>query len=153
MKNIFLTVFLTFFISNVYAINLGDVLKDVGRGSGKSINKKLDKKIDKVVKKFEGKIDIYKVEMDSEIKKYKAQIKEAEDTLNKIKDIKDSAEFYISKARLILGILSSGILALLFVMWRIWRNILTMKKVIKNVANYDDIEKRLNILEGKINVG
>ena len=150
MKKFLLIVFLTLFSSNVYAINLGNVLKDVSKDSTKSINDNLDKKIDKVVEKFEGKIDGYKAEMDKEIAKYKEQIKEAEDALNKIKHIKDNAEFYIGKAKMILAILSSGILALLFVMWRIWRNIVTMKKVIKNVASYSDIEKRLKAVEKKV---
>lgn len=150
MKKLILIAFFILFTGNAYAISFGDVLKDAGKDSQKSLNKSLDKKIDKVVKKFEDKVDDKVKKYEEKIAKYEDRIKEVEDSFNKIKRLKDNAEFYIGKAKLIMAILSSGILALLFVMWRIWRNIVTMKRVIKNVASYDDIEKRLKAVEKRV---
>jgi ribosome-associated translation inhibitor RaiA len=143
MKNFITIISLTLFASNAYALNIGSIVDGAGKESTKAINENVNKKIDQVVDKFEKKIDGYKAEMDAEINKYKDQIKEAEAAINKIKQIRANAESYIKTAKIILGLLSSGILALIFIMWRIWRNIVTMKKVIKNVASYDDIEKIL----------
>ena len=82
-----------------------------------------------------------------ELKKYKDQLKEAEAMVSTMQKIKANAESYIRIAKIVFGVLTSGILALIFIMWRIWRNIVTMKKVVKNVASYDDIEKRLKAVE------
>lgn len=150
MKKLILTASFILFAGNANAISFGDVLKDVGNDSQKSLNKSLDNKIDKVVKKFEDKVDGKIKQYEDKIAKYEDRIKEVEQTFDRIKRLKDNAEFYIGKAKLILGILSSGILALIFVMWRIWRNIVTMKNVVKNVASYDDIEKRLKAVEKKV---
>lgn len=152
MKKILLIAFLTFFSTNAFAFDLGSVIDGAGKKSAKSINKNVNKKIDKVVKKFEGKIDGYKKEMDAEVKKYKDQIKEAEAVLHQVKNIRANADSYIRIAKIVLAILSSGILLLIFVMWRIWRNIITMKKIIKNVASYEDIEKRLKAVEKAVHL-
>jgi ElaB/YqjD/DUF883 family membrane-anchored ribosome-binding protein len=152
MKNFITIISLTLFASNAYALNIGSIVDGAGKESTKAINENVNKKIDQVVDKFEKKIDGYKAEMDAEINKYKDQIKEAEAAINKIKQIRANAESYIKTAKIILGLLSSGILALIFIMWRIWRNIVTMKKVIKNVASYDDIEKRLKAVEKSVNI-
>lgn len=147
MKNFIIFISLTLFASNAFAFNLKDVVNDAGDKSAKSINENVNKEIEKVVTKFEGKIDGYKKEMDAEVKKYKDQIKEAEAVLEKMKNIRANADYYIKIAKIILGVLSSGILLLIFVMWRIWRNIVTMKKVVKNVASYNEIETRLKAVE------
>lgn len=165
MKNIITIAFLTIFASNAFAFDLGDVVKKTGAKSTKSINDNVNKEIGKTVKKFEKKVDGYKKDLDSqvnkfekkvdgykeefdaEVNKYKDKIKEAEAALNKIQQIRANADRYIMIAKMIIGFLSFGILSLIFVMWRIWRNIVTMKKVIKNVANYDNIEKRLKAVE------
>ena len=139
MKNLLTILFLTFFASNTFALNLGDLLEDVGKKS----NKSLDKKIDKIVSKFEGKVD-------GKIKKYEAKIKDAEEAMDKINHIRANAEKYIRTVKIILAVLSSGILVLLFVLWRIWRNIVNMRKIVQNVTNYDDVEKRLKALEKRV---
>lgn len=152
IKKIITLIFLTLFANAAFAnsaqaFDLGGVVKSAGKESTKAINDNVNKKIDEVVQKIDGKIDGYKKEIDGEIAKYKDQIKEAEAAINKIKQIRANADSYIRTAKIILGFLSSGILVLIFVMWRIWRNIVTMKKVFKNVASYDDIEKRLKAVE------
>lgn len=147
MKNLVTFLFLSLFASNAFAFDLGGIVGDAAKKPAESINKNVNGQLDKIVKKFEGTVDGYKKELDAEIKKYKDQIKEAEATMNKIKNIRKNAEHYINIAKIILAVLSSGILVLIFVMWRIWRNIVTMKKVFKNVAAYDDIEKRLKAVE------
>jgi len=147
MKNIIAVILFTLFASNALAFDLGALVGNVGKDSAKSINANVNNQIDKVVKKFENKIDGYKDEMDGEIKKYKDQIKEAEAVITKIQQLRANADSYIRIAKIVMGVLTSGILILLFIIWRIWRNVVTMKKVIKNVASYSDIEKRLKTLE------
>jgi hypothetical protein len=147
MKIILTTLTFLLLASNSYALNLGDSLKQVAGDQGKQINETLDKKLDKVVKDYEEKVDSYKKEVDGEIAKYKAQVKEAEDAINKLKDIKAKAGYYINLVKTILALLSSGILVLIFVMWRIWRNIVNMKKLLRNVTNYDDFNERLKKVE------
>jgi hypothetical protein len=158
MKKFLTCAFLVFFANNAFAINLGDVVKEVGGGSGGNVTKKLDDKIDKVVGKFEGKLEKYEEEARGEIDKYKQKIeaeekkvtgmiKEAQDSVNKLKEIKANAYHYINIAKIVLAVLSSGILILIFVMWRIWKNIVNMKKIIRNVTNYDDVNKRLQAVE------
>jgi hypothetical protein len=125
-------IFLSLFLisSNAFSFDLGKVLNNPEKALGKSI----DGKLDKVVKKLEGKLD-------GQVSKYKKQI-DAEK--------QDKAVSYIKAAKIILAILSSGILILLFFMWRIYRNVASLKKVIKNVTNYDDINKRLKAVESKL---
>lgn len=147
MKKVILVLVMFLFSSNAFAINFKDSLKQISNGSSKEINKNLDKKINSVLKGFEDKVDGYKKELDSEIAKYKEQIKEAEASLNKLKNLKARAEGYIKMAKIVIAVLSSGILVLIFIMWRIWRNVVTMKKVIKNVASYNEIEARLKKVE------
>ena len=147
MKKIITAIFLLGFSTNAFAFNLGGLVGDVGKESVKEINKNVNGQVDKVVKQFEQKIDGYKKEIDAEVDKYKAQIKEVEVMIAKIKEIRANAERYIKIVKIVIGVLGSGILALIFVMWRIWRNIVNMRKIVKNVTNYDDIEKRLRAVE------
>lgn len=148
MKKIITTVIFLVFLSNsAFAFDLGGIVGNVGKESANAVNKNINDQVDKVVKKFEDKIDGYKKEIDAEVDKYKAQIKEAEAMIDKIKQIRANAERYIRMVKIVIAVLGSGIFALLFVMWRIWRNIVNMKKVIRNVTNYDDIEKRLKAVE------
>ena len=51
---------------------------------------------------------------------------------------------------MILAILSSSILVLIFVMWRIWRNIVGFKRALHNVTHYDEINKRLKQVEAEL---
>ncbi len=139
MKRILIVLFLVCFSGNAYALNLGELLNDVEKGA----NQNLDKKVDKIIQKIEKKID-------GKVEKYEAKIKEVEVMIDEVNHIRANASSYIRTAKIVLAVLSSGILALIFVMWRIWRNIVTMRKIIKNVANYDDIEKRLKALEKKV---
>ena len=147
MKKIITFIFLFSFATNAYAFDLGGLVGDVGKESAKAVNKNVNDQVDKVVKRFEDKIDGYKKELDAEVGKYKAQLKEVETTINKIKQLRQNAERYMKMAKIVFAVLTSGIVALIFVMWRIWRNIVNMRKIVKNVTNYDDIEKRLKAVE------
>lgn len=153
MKKIFFIILASFFVSNSYAINLNDALKEIGNGSSKDV-KGFEKKIDKIVDKYDGQlqgeIKKYQEKIEKEEKKVMAMIKEAEDAVNKLKEIKSKASYYINLAKIILAALSSGILVLIFVMWRISRNIVNMKKLIKNVSNYEDFDKRLKKIEKQL---
>ncbi len=154
MKKIFFIIFITIFASNSYAVNLNDALKEIGNGSSKQAVKGLEEKIDKIVDKYDGQLQgevkKYQEKIEKEEKKVMAMIKEAEDAVNKLKEIKSKAYHYINLAKMILAALSSGILVLIFVMWRIWRNIVNMKKLIRNVSNYEDFDKRLKKIEKQL---
>ena len=149
MRVIIITISFLLFASNSFAIDLAKTLNKIGNGGDpvKEVSGNINKKLDKVVKKFEGKIDGYEKEINGEINKYKEKVKEAESYLNKIKEIKNKANYYINLAKIVIAVLSSGIVVLLFMMWRIWRNVVGLKKVIRNVTNYDDINKRLEKVE------
>ncbi|MBL6664704.1 MAG: hypothetical protein ISQ34_02540 [Rickettsiales bacterium] len=147
MKKIITCVFLLSFATHAFAFNLGGLVDNIGKESADAVNKNINGQVDKVVKKFEDKIDGYKKEIDAEVDKYKKQIKEAEAMINKIKEIRANADRYIRNVKIVIGVLGSGIFALIFVMWRIWRNMVNMRKIITNVTNYDDIEKRLKAVE------
>lgn len=146
---IFLTILtFVFFTTNSYALNLGDSLKKITGGEqGKQVNDALGGKLDKVINENQDKINSYTKQLDEEIAKIKAQAKEAEDAINKLKEIKTKAGYYIGLIKTILALLSSGIIILIFVMWRIWRNVVNMKKLLKNVTHYDDFDQRLKRLE------
>ena len=137
---IFIVMLLTFAVSsfNASAFDIKD-LRSIAKGADKS----LDKKIDKIITKVEKKID-------KKVAKYEKKIAEVENSFDRIKDLKNKAEFYLKIAKIVIAILSSGILLLIFVVWRVWSNVSGMRRVIENVANYKDVEKRLQALEQKV---
>ena len=140
---IFLTFLTALFISsNASAINFSDSLKSISKDSTKKITKNLEKKMDKIVKKYEG-------EIKDEVEKYKKEVKNAQKSLEKLKGIKDKAESYIRIAKIVVAALSSGILVLLFIIWRIWRNVVNMRRLVQNASNYKEFDKRLKALEKK----
>lgn len=121
------------------------------------IDQKLNELKKEVIGKVEGEIKQYKEKIDAQTNKITKIIDEVEEDVNKLRDIKSKAQTYLSKAqtyikwaKIAIGVLSSGILVLLFVVWRIWRNIIGMKKVFKNITNYDDIKKRIDDLEKQV---
>lgn len=139
MKALFFGLLLSLaLVGNVFAIDLGGMLKEVEKNSSRSVNKKIDKVIEKVEKKI-----------DKKVAKYEKKIAEAEKSFDKIKNLRDKAEYYLKIAKIAIAVLSSGVLVLIFTMWRIWKNVVGMRKLIENVANYKDIEKRLQALEQK----
>jgi predicted PurR-regulated permease PerM len=145
-------IFLSLFLisSNAFSFDLGKVLNNPEKALGKSIDGKLDKVVKKLEGKLDGQVSKYKKQIDAEKQKIQKIIAETEASINQIKTIRDKAVSYIKAAKIILAILSSGILILLFFMWRIYRNVASLKKVIKNVTNYDDINKRLKAVESKL---
>lgn len=143
MKKVFLLISLLFFSTNAFAFNLGDALKDPNKAIDKNVVKKLEDKLD-------GEIAEYKKKIDAEQKKIENIIKETEDSINRIKDIKAKANSYIRIVKIILAVFASGILVLLFVVWRIYRNVVNLKKAIRNVVNYDDINARLKKVEAEL---
>ena len=145
-------IFLSLFLisNNAFSFDLGKVLKDPSKSIEKSVNGKLDKVVKKLEDKLDGEVSKYKKKIDSKTKKIENIIAETEASINQIKDIKNKAAGYIKLVKIILAILSSGILILLFIMWKIYRNVVNLKKVVKNVTNYDDINKRLKAVESKL---
>jgi archaellum component FlaC len=172
MKNkIIFSILSVLLISSVsgisFAFNLQNELNKVAKVTGKgekglgkslkgisSIDKKIEKAIGSVkgdvLKKVEGEINKVKEKIDDETAKIKKIIKEAEDGINKFKEIKANAEKYIRIAKIAIGFLSGGIVILIFFLWRVWRNIVGFKKIVKNVANYDAIKKQIKDLEKKV---
>lgn len=151
MKKSLLTVFIFLLsVNHASAFNLGDSLKESTKGINKNVNGKVDEIVKKVEKKLDGEVAQYKKKIDAETKKIQDIVKETEDSINKIKSIKAKAESYIQTAKIIIAALSGGIIALIFVMWRIYRNVINLRKIINNVANYDDINARLLKVETEL---
>ncbi len=155
MKKIIISLFFVFVAANnASAINLGDALKEISQGSSNEITKNLEKKIDKIINKYDGQLQgevkKYKDKIDKEEKKVRAMIDEAQRSVEKLKEIKEKAGYYIKITKIVLAILSSAILILIFVIWRIYCNVVALKKMVKNVSNYDNFDKRLKILETRV---
>lgn len=143
MKNFaFFLIFLAF-SGNVYAFNLGDTLKQIGKDSTKEVSSNFEKKLNKIVKKYENKID-------KEIAGYKKKIADAEKSLDQLLGLKAKAESYLKIAKIVIWVLSSGILVLLFLMWRIWRGVVNTRRMVQNVSNYKEFDKRLKAVEKKV---
>lgn len=136
--------------SNAFAFDLGGALKSPEKEITKNVNEKVDKLIGGLEDRLTKEIKEYKDKIDAEEKKIRAIIKETEDSINKIREIKNKAAGYIRNAKMILAILSSSILVLIFVMWRIWRNIVGFKRALHNVTHYDEINKRLKQVEAEL---
>ncbi len=151
------------FLSSSQAFDLG---KAVGNISGKSatadlkkanlggieekIMKELNGKIDEAVSKVEGEVGKYKEKIDKETKKITDIIDEAEGYIEQARNLKAKASKYLAMVKIVIGVLSCGILAALFMVWRIWRNVNGMRKAIVAAVNYDEVQKRISALEKQV---
>ena len=172
MKSKILSVFFAFSLivtasSNALAIDLGkkieDFTKKAGNGStndainldglkniDEKITKKINEKIDDVTSDVKGQINEYKNKIAEQEKKITGIVDEVQGYVDQARRIKANAQRYIRIAKIIIGFLSCGILALIFMVWRLWRNIVTIKKTFKAVVNYDKIQKRIENLEKQV---
>jgi predicted nucleic acid-binding Zn-ribbon protein len=111
---------------------------------------KVDEKINEITQKVEGEIEGVKAKIEAEEAKIREIIAEAEDGINKFREIKAKAEKYVGMIKMVVGFLSLGIVGILFFLFKVWRNIVGFKKLIKNVTNYDAIKNQLEALENKV---
>jgi gas vesicle protein len=116
----------------------------------KEIIKTLQDNLDKNIAPIKEEVNKYKSKIDAEQKKIENIINEAQADINKIRDIRNNIDHYFNIAKTIIAFLSCSIVVLLFFLWRIWRNVVNFRKIIQNVTNYDDIEKRLKLAEKRI---
>jgi uncharacterized coiled-coil DUF342 family protein len=164
MKNKIIAIFLatTFwltFIHSSYAINLGQAIEEIAQGSNgknlssgieKKIVDKLDGKINKITSKIEGQVNQYRNKIDKETKKITDAIDEVQGYLDQARSLKAKADRYLMIAKIIIALLACGIIAVLFFMWKMWRNISAIKNSIKATVNYDEIKKRIDELEKQV---
>jgi len=116
----------------------------------KEIIKTVEEELNKNIAPIKEEVSKYKSKIDAEQKKIENIISEAQNDNNKIRDIKNNINHYFNITKTIIAILSCSIVALLFFLWRIWRNVVNFRRIIQNVTNYDDIEKRLKHAEKRI---
>jgi len=156
----------TNFSINSFAIDLNKISREINKATGsdskisKSLNdvSNIDKKIKEALEdvkketlgKVDEKINEVKEKVDGELQRVNKIVDEAEDGINKFKDLKNKAQKYINLAKMIVAFLSGGIVVSLFFIWRIWRNIISFKKIVRNVTNYDDIKNQIKALEAEV---
>ncbi len=129
-----------------------DITKSI-KGVGdidQKINKAIEEATKSVTDRIQGEIDEVKSKIEEEEAKVKEIIKEAENGINKFSAIKDKAEKYVKMAKMFIALLSTGMIAIAFFLWRVWKNIVGFKKLIKNVTNYDAIKEQIEALENKV---
>ncbi len=131
------------------SVSEGSIKTNLG-GFEEKIIKKLDDKIDSVVSKVEDDINKYKAKIDKETARINDIISEAESYADQARNLKAKASKYLMIAKIIIGALSCGILGLLFFVWRVWRNVVAMKKAVVAAVNYNEIKKRIDTLEEKV---
>ncbi|MBT4989429.1 MAG: hypothetical protein HOM96_02680 [Rickettsiales bacterium] len=128
-----------------------DKLKDDAKGGGISLDSLADDITNKVTKKLEGvedrveqKVKSYEEKLDKEIKKGLSEITQE---IEIVKTLKARADRAIMIAKIIGTIFSFSFLFLIFLIWRMYRKIKGLYKLMDNVRNYKDIEKRIAALE------
>lgn len=145
--------------SKAFSFDLKDTLKEVV-SDNKSVSSiaNIDKKIDDAIGGVKNEVlnkvnkEIKKVtdKIEKEEKKVRAIIADAEDGINKFRAIRDNIDKYIKIAKIVGIVISSGILILIFFLFKVYRSIVSFRKIAKNVANYDDIKKQIEVLEKKV---
>jgi cell division protein FtsL len=150
--------------TNALALDLGAKLKKITGGATPDVAESLkgisgiDGKIQDALNNIKsetlGKVDveIKKItqKIEAEEAKIRGMIQEVEDGVNKFRSIKAKFEKYMGMAKAVLAVLSGGLIAIAFFLWRVWRNIVGFKKIIKNVTNYDEIKNKIADLEDKL---
>ena len=134
------------FLAPVLAIDFGNII-GLKSDIGDEITKDINEKIDDITVDLKEEIKNYKDKITAEEKKIRGMVSEVEAYVKQVHALKANAAKYIMIAKIIIAVLSGGIIILLFFIWRIWRNIVNMKKAFKAVVNYDQIQKRIEILE------
>ena len=103
--------------------------------------------IARVEDKINGEIDKFDQKINGEIDKVLGEVKS---NITYVQALKAKAERYLFYAKIIFAIMTSSILIMLFLVWRAFRKISGLYKLLDNVRSYKEIEKRVAALEGKV---
>ncbi|MBT4922667.1 MAG: hypothetical protein HON23_06635 [Rickettsiales bacterium] len=138
---------------NSFAFDFDDALGKIKNDAkaGVSLDSIADGIEAQVMKKIEGaegriekKLKSYEEKLGDEVQKGLAQIMQE---IEIVKTLKARAERAIMIAKIISAIFSCSIIFLLFLVWRVYRKLTGLYKLMDNVRSYKDIEKRVGALE------
>ena len=161
MKNFSKLTFVTFLflaISNqANAIDLGKVISgsdgkkiDIAAEFEKRATKELDKVKEELQTKVQNEIERVKGKIESEVAQIENIINKVKDEIKRVEEIKAKAARYILYAKIVIGFLASGVIFLLFMVWRMWRNIVTLRRALTAAVNYKDIKEQISNLEKRV---
>lgn len=154
----FKVVFIVVLLCNpAFSFSLDDALEKLNgdkiKVNGKSIDKvtdslkgEADKKIAEIEQKINNKINKIDDKINNEVNTVISDVKK---NIAELEVIKSKAYILIKFIKIFLAILSSSLVIVVFFVYRAFMKINGLKKVIDNVANYKDIEKRLSAIEKK----
>ncbi len=142
---------------NAYAFDLDKALdkvkQDTEKGFSidkitKNIEKDIKNRLDQVEKQVENKA---KAVEDKLTKDVKATLTDFKSDIEVIQTVRAKADRVILISKIVGSVFSLSFIFLLFMIWRLYRKLTTLYKLMDNVRNYKDIEKRVAALE-KANV-
>ncbi len=146
MRNVFILLYILILSNKLcFGINLKKLDKQLGniKVSENFVKSETNNLVQKFEKTFDTKLNFY----ENKILKI---IDKAEKNINEAIELKNKVQYYIKIAKIIGVIFSFLSLGLLFFLFRIWRNIVNFKKLLKVTLNYEKFEKRIEILEKEI---
>jgi hypothetical protein len=120
----------------------------VGKGLTKGLEGNIKKEVDKVLKKYEKQLNdkVKKIE-DKINKEIDSSLGDVKGLINEAKSIRAKAYNLIKLAKIAMAVISFSFLAGLFFIWRAFKRIKGLYKILENVKSYKDIEKRVAGLE------
>ncbi len=166
MKKLIIALCLSLTATTVLAFSLDDALSKLGdnakedlknegkvslNGLADGVKDEANKKIAEIEERINGKIEQYEEkingEIDGVVSDVKGKIAEVEAIKNKAEALIENAKTIISFVKIFLAILSFSTLAIIFFIWKAYRRISNLYKLLDNVRSYKDIEQRVAALE------
>ncbi|MBL6785871.1 MAG: hypothetical protein ISQ32_06175 [Rickettsiales bacterium] len=157
--------FLFFNLLNLYAFDIDDALEKVTKDSKNilSLNKlenDLKTKIDGFEKNIDSKISLYETKaksLENKAKEFESKIddkitkslKEIEGEILVVANLRKETEKIIFYSKIIAAIFCFSFLFIILSIWRFYRKLSNIYKLIENIKNYKEIEERLAKLEVK----
>ncbi|MDC0857204.1 hypothetical protein OAP83_00655 [Rickettsiales bacterium] len=138
---------------NAYAFDFDKALDKVTKDSkgGLSIDKIADNIEDEVSKrldKVENKIEKRAKDLESKLTdEVHDKLSDFTEEIESVRNIKAKADRVIFISKIVGSIFSLSFIFLLFMIWRLYRKLTTLYKLMDNVRSYQDIEKRVAALE------
>jgi predicted PurR-regulated permease PerM len=153
MKKLLFLSFLLFSSVNAYAFDINEALETLQESSkngkpvdlksvGKDLRSKANGKLEDLEKRIMGKVDGITARVEGKIQK-------VESIIYQVESIKNRALSIIKYAKIAAFIFSFSTILLLFFIWRLFQRIKNLHKLLTNVSNYKEFEKRLSALEAK----
>jgi len=165
MKKLILSLILTISLTSAFAFNLDDALdklednakasvqnsaKKEGKVSLSSltdgIKNEADNKIAELEERINDRIEYYDNKIDSEVDKAIGDVRK---NIDELESIKNKAYGLIKFVKIFLSILSFSTILILFLVWRAFKRIKNLYKLLDNIRSYKDIEARIKALETK----